>query len=247
MQMDATFLNLKIFGTLGIKNITISGNEVTISPAYIWILLICCAIVGYFAGSLNFAIIISKLKYHEDIRDYGSGNAGMTNMIRTYGTLPGIMTLLGDILKAVFSVLLAKYFFGEAGASIAALFCMLGHAFPCWYHFKGGKGVAVTAASILCIEPIVFPCVLVIFVAIVLFTRYISLGSIMGALMYPLILRAFYPHTHLGFIEEFECYPPSYAVVMLTAVVMTLLLLFLHRENMRRLLNHQENKFSLKK
>lgn len=245
--MTGSFLNIKIFGILGIKNVSITGNELSVAPGYIWLALICCAVVGYLAGTLNFAIIISKLKYHEDIRDYGSGNAGMTNMIRTYGTLPGIMTLLGDILKAVASILLAKYFFGEGGASITALFCMLGHTFPCWYGFKGGKGVAVTAAAVLCLEPIVFPFVLIIFIAIVLFTKYISLGSIMAGLMYPLILRAFYTHTHLGFIEQYQCFPPTYPIVMGVAVLMTLLLLFLHRENMRRLLNRTENKFSFKK
>ena len=105
-------------------------------------------VVPYFLGSINFGIIISKLFHGEDIREYGSGNAGMTNMLRTYGKRDAAITLIGDALKAVVAVILGRILFGISGGYVAGLTCILGHAFPCYYKFKGGKGVVVTAATI---------------------------------------------------------------------------------------------------
>lgn len=110
---------------------------------------------GYFAGSMNFAIMISKEKYGDDIRKYGSGNAGMTNMIRVYGKKAGLLTLLGDSLKTSAVVLLGRFLAGESGAYIAGLFCVLGHIAPVWYKFKGEKGLSPrqlpSLSSIRCI------------------------------------------------------------------------------------------------
>lgn len=201
---------------------------------------IVAAIAAYLIGSLNFALIISKLKYKDDIRKYGSGNAGMTNMMRTYGRAAGIFTFLGDILKGVFAVIIATLLMGEACGYIAGIGCILGHCYPVWYKFKGGKGVAVTAAMILCLEPLVFVMVLLIFIVCVAFTKYISLGSMMAALVYPLFLQSFYRVTHTV---------PNhfYIVISVCSIVITLLLLFMHRSNMKRLLDGKENKFSFKK
>ncbi len=198
-------------------------------------------IIGYLLGSLNFAIIISKLKYRDDIRKYGSGNAGMTNMMRTYGTAAGVFTLLGDLLKGVAAVMIAELLFGEATAYITGIACILGHVFPCWYGFKGGKGVAVTAAMLLALEPTVFVVLLATFILIVLITRYISLGSIMGALLYPVALSKFYPITHN------EVFGLHYVIIMICSVIIALLIVYLHRENMKRLLAGKENKFAFKK
>lgn len=109
-------------------------------------------VVPYFLGSINFGIIISKLFHGEDIREYGSGNAGMTNMLRTYGKRDAAITLIGDALKAVVAVILGRILFGISGGYVAGLTCILGHAFPCYYKFKGGKGVVVTAATIAVID-----------------------------------------------------------------------------------------------
>ena len=234
-----TLAALRAYGLLGLK---LMGGDGSLSLGFIIIGTLICAAVAYLMGGLNFAIIISKVKYHDDIRKYGSGNAGMTNMMRTYGTAAGVFTLLGDLIKAVAAVLLTELLMGEVAAHVAGLACMLGHCFPCWYGFKGGKGVAVASAMILSLEPVVFLVVLIVFLLIVMITRYISLGSIMGALMYPIVLKAFYPHTHLP-----EFYSSLYFVILICSVLTTLLILFMHRENMKRLLEGKENKFSFKK
>lgn len=195
------------------------------------------ALLGYFLGSMNFAVIISRLKFHEDIRTKGSGNAGATNMSRTYGKAAGIATLVGDILKTVLPVLLAKLLVGDAFGYLTGLMCALGHAFPCYYKFKGGKCVAVTAAVMLVMEPLAFLFLFAIFAVVVLGTKYVSLASIFTALISPVIVHNFvksrnYDESHLG-------------IVFL--MVQCLLVIFLHRGNIKRLLDGSENKFSFKK
>lgn len=234
-----TLDSIRAYGLLGLKFATEDGY---IPLNFFVIGTVIAAVIAYMMGGLNFAIIISKLKYHDDIRKYGSGNAGMTNMIRTYGRAAGIFTFLGDLLKAVIAVLATELLMGEVSAHIAGIACVLGHCFPCWYGFKGGKGVAVSAAMILCLEPVVFLVVLITFIIVVAITRYISLGSMMAALMYPITLKAFYPHTHNP-----EYYSSLYFIILICSVLTTLLILFLHRENMKRLLEGRENKFSFKK
>ncbi len=118
-----------------------------------YVIAIGIALSGYFLGSMNFAVIISRIKFHEDIRTKGSGNAGATNMSRTYGKAAGIATFLGDILKTIVPVFLARILVGDIFGYLAGLMCALGHAFPCYYKFKGGKCVAVTAAVLLIMEP----------------------------------------------------------------------------------------------
>jgi glycerol-3-phosphate acyltransferase PlsY len=118
------------------------------------LLFICAAVlcmtVSYLLGSLNFAIIISGKTYRQDIRNHGSKNAGMTNMMRTYGKKAAALTLLGDMLKAVVSCLIGYALIGQLGAYIAGLFCMIGHIFPVFYRFKGGKGVACAGMGPSC-------------------------------------------------------------------------------------------------
>ena len=206
-------------------------------PSWTWFAMIAlCCVASYLLGSINFAVIISRKKFHDDIRNHGSGNAGATNMIRTFGNKAGVMTFLGDILKAVVSVLLAWFLCGKIMAYLAGLFCSIGHAFPCYYRFKGGKTVAVTAAAALVTEPLVFLILLIVFVIMVAFTKYISLGSISAALMYPLILHNIlqvrFGHSDLRIL-----------FVFLTSA----LLIWLHRSNIKRLLNGEESKFSFKK
>ena len=204
------------------------------------------AIIAYILGRLNFAVIISKLKFKDDIRRYGSGNAGMTNMLRTYGKAAAAFTLLGDGVKAAVSVLVGMLLVGEAGAYVAGLACVIGHSFPAFYGFKGGKGIVVTAVTLLCLEPVVFLLLFVIFVLLLASTKYLSLGSIMGMLLYPILLNSLYPilnpvivngvnESQLGFV-------PAVACLLNTALVV-----WLHRENIKRLMSGTENKFSLKK
>lgn len=245
--MPITFDNLRMFGMFGLKyfSFTESGDDVLVevpSGVTVWLVLAFIGIgaIAYLLGTLNFAIILSKNIYKEDIRDFGSGNAGMTNMMRTYGRKTGIITFVLDILKAVLAVVIGWFILGEAGGFFAGLCCVLGHAFPVWYGFKGGKGVAVMAGVIFTLEPLLGLFLLLIFIAVVAFTRYISLGSIMAILMYPVLLGNVYKAVH-------HSRSPFYFVVMICAVLTTLLVLFLHRSNMKRLLEHTESKFSFKR
>ena len=193
-------------------------------------------IAAYLLGSINFAIIISGKKYKQDIRDHGSKNAGMTNMMRTYGKKAAGLTLLGDALKAVAACLVGYVLIGSLGAYIAGLFCILGHIFPIFYRFKGGKGVVTTAVAILMCNPIVFVVLFLLFVIIVLFTKYISLGSVVCVMLYPLLLDSV--------SRIFTGHPTPYVVfAMITAVVVVVK----HWGNIKRLAAGKESKFSFKK
>ena len=193
--------------------------------------LLTIALVAYLLGSINFAILISAKQYRQDIRQHGSKNAGMTNMMRTYGKKAAGLTLLGDALKAVVACLIGYAILGHLGAYLAGLFCVLGHVFPVFYRFKGGKGVVTAAVSVLMCHPLAFLILLVIFLIIVLSTRYISLGSIMCVLIYPVILTSF----------------PSGRPYGIYAVLITVVVVFKHWENIKRLRAGTESKFSFKK
>lgn len=199
---------------------------------YIISSMILVFFIAYLLGSLNFATLISRKKYKEDIREHGSGNAGMTNMMRTYGTKAAVLTLLGDALKTFIAILIGYIVMGKDGAYIAGLGAVIGHTFPLYYKFKGGKGVVTAAVTILCTDFWVGLILIVLFVAIVIATKYISLGSIMGVLIYPVILSNF---GKLSFTQLICCFG------------ITILIVFNHRSNIKRLLNGEENKFSFKK
>ena len=194
-------------------------------------------VAAYLLGSLNFAVIISRLKFGEDIRTKGSGNAGATNMSRTYGKAAGVFTLVGDIMKTVVPVLVAKLLVGDTFGYLVGLFCAIGHAFPCYYKFKGGKGVAVTAAIVLVMEPMVFLFLLVIFAVTVAATKYVSLGSIISASIMPILLNNFVAVKY-GIKGHFG---------IIFAILNAVLVVFLHRGNIKRLYEGKENKFSFKK
>ena len=223
----------------GLVTRLIAGEADEIS---LWAMIAICArgaVIAYLLGGLNFAIIISKYKFKDDIRRYGSGNAGMTNMLRTYGKAAAAFTLLGDMAKAAVSVFLGTMLAGEIGAYIAGFFCVLGHAFPCYYGFRGGKGIVVTATMLLCLEPLIFLILFAIFVLLVMSTKYLSLGSIIGMLIYPVLLNRMY-----GFLNNGA---PEGAVPAIVSVLNAVLVVWLHRENIKRLWEGKENKFSLKK
>ena len=193
------------------------------------IAVLLCAAVGYLLGSLNSAIIISRLFFRRDIRQQGSGNAGTTNMLRTYGTKYAVMTLVFDMLKGALATLLGWLLYAWVGAPIAGFFCVLGHMFPLFYRFRGGKGVATTGMIALMLDPWTFLLMLVCFVAIVAMTRYVSLASIMCAFLYPIFLRAFLP---------------SAGMVQMMGILTTVFVVYMHRENIKRLYERKESKIS---
>ncbi len=190
-----------------------------------------CMLIPYLLGSINPAIIISHFRHRRDIRNFGSGNAGTTNMLRTFGKKSALLTFLLDLAKAAVSVLLGRFLLGVDGQAIAGFFVLFGHMFPIYYRFRGGKGVACLAMVVLLISPISFLILLGVFLVIVIGTRYVSLASVIGSLLYPLILRAF---NNNGL---------NVAMAVLSAVFVA----YMHRENLKRLWNGKESKldFSL--
>ena len=198
--------------------------------------IILCVVVPYLLGSLNFAVIISKKRYHDDVRKHGSGNAGMTNMLRTHGKSAAILTLLGDILKAVVSAIIGLILMpGDGFAYVAGFCCMMGHAFPVYFKFKGGKGVAVALGTMLVLNPGVCGICLVIWILIFSFTKYVSLASITAAMLFPLI-NFFLP-----------MYFVPHPLQTIFSVVMAVFIVWLHRENIVRLAKGTENKIGAKK
>ena len=223
------------YGILGSYVFSGKATE-TIGIVLITVGIILCVVLPYLLGSMNFSIIISKRRYKADIRNFGSGNAGATNMLRTFGKTAAALTFLGDALKAFVSGIIGYAVLGQYGVYIAGLFCILGHMFPVYYKFKGGKGVVTAAISILMCNPFVFLILFVFFVIIVACTKYVSLGSIMCVLLYPVVLDR---------IEKWLNGATGAYVII--AMVMSLLVIVMHRENIVRLMHGKENKISFKK
>ncbi len=224
---------MKEIMNIGLLGNYLSKNESSV-PLFLTLFLggyLLCIIIPYLLGSMNFGILISKLFYKDDIRNFGSKNAGMTNMLRTYGKSAAALTLLGDALKAVLAVYFGRLIFGIDGGYTAGFFCITGHAFPIYYRFKGGKGVVTAAAMIAVLNPFVFLILLVIFLLLVMATKFISLGSVICIMLYPILLN--------------RVTGPNFSNII--AILIMLLVVFLHRSNIKRLLNGTESKVSFKK
>lgn len=209
----------------------------------VWIAAFLVALCAYLLGSLSFAVIVSRLCAKEDVRTHGSGNAGMTNILRTYGKGLATLTLLGDFGKGVAAVLLGRllfYLFGVADplidpAYIAGFFVLLGHLYPVFFGFHGGKGVLVSAGVILCIDPIVLLALVVIIVPFMFIVKIVSLGSILAAVLYPVLTLAVMLLRHQN---------PLFATVF--ACLIGGIVIFMHRSNIKKLLNGTEYKFGQK-
>ena len=203
--------------------------------------LICtlvCIAAGYLLGSINTAIIVSKKVYGEDIREKGSTNAGMTNMFRIYGKKGGFLTLLGDFLKTLVSVAIGYLMLGHDGAYIAGLFCILGHVFPVFYKFKGGKGVLAAAVTILLCDPVVFCLVILVFAIVLLGSKMVSMASVMSALMFPLFVDIWYRINNGG--ES-----GAAGLKMIMALLVTVVIVTKHIPNLKRIYAGQEPKITL--
>lgn len=188
-------------------------------------------IASYLLGSINTSIIYSLGNYKKDIRTQGSGNAGATNMLRSFGKMSAAVTFLGDILKAVIAIGMAWIVFRHSACltlikALIGLACVLGHCFPIFFKFQGGKGIATGAGCILMIDWRVFVVAILLFAIIVIITRYVSLGSLVGALTYP--------------VGMLICGKPI-ATVIVTAIT-SALLWWRHKENIVRLLHGEEKK-----
>ncbi len=212
-----------------------------------FVIYIVIAILAYLLGSLNFGIIISKKFRNEDVRTQGSGNAGTTNMLRSYGKGWGALTIIGDMSKVAVAILFAFALlkvtnvydlltdsFGDNTdiliKSFAGIFCVLGHIFPCFFNFKGGKGVATCGGMVFIIDWKIALILLAMFALTVFISKYVSLGSIIMAIFYPILIFIF----HKSF------------VLVIIAAVFAAIVIVAHRENIKRLLNHTENKIGKK-
>ena len=200
-----------------------------------WFPIIITVLVGYLLGNLNGAVCMSKLLAHEDVRNQGSGNAGLTNFIRNYGAASSVTVILIDAGKAVLGCLvgglmLASYGMYTEGLAIGGLAVMLGHDFPALLGFRGGKGILSGAVITFTVDWRVGLVVLGVFLVAYLLTQYVSLGSVLGALAFSVGFAVFHYHN---------------LVVMLCGVAMGLLAVFMHRGNIVRLLQGKERKTNL--
>lgn len=194
------------------------------------------AVVAYLLGSLSFGIILSKVKYKKDIRDYGSNNAGMTNTLRTFGKRAAAFVFIFDALKGTAAVLLAKYVLcfahdAQLCAYIALVFAVVGHMFPVYFKFKGGKGAATALGATTALAPLTFPLVMLPFFIVVLSSKMVSLASIISGILLPFITFGIY-----YFKGE-----PTLVPTVSTALV-AVLIVFMHRSNIRRILKGEERR-----
>ncbi|WP_087294431.1 glycerol-3-phosphate 1-O-acyltransferase PlsY [Gemmiger sp. An194] len=202
-------------------------------------------VIGYLLGSINFGVVVSKGLYHEDVRTKGSGNAGTTNILRTYGKKAAALTLAGDMTKGAVAVWLCHWGVaaltgadvnGVYAGYLAAIGAVCGHLWPIWFGFKGGKGIAVAAGAILASEPVVLLALLVVFFAIALATRIVSLASVTVAILYPILTLLWSWYTQRSLLFTGVC-----------TVLMAVLVVWMHRANIQRLLNGTEYRFGEKK
>ena len=206
-----------------------------------------CLVIGYICGLFQTGYIYGKL-HHIDIRQHGSGNAGTTNALRTLGWKAGVITFLGDCLKCVFAVFVSWLLFGKSHERMFELLAMyagvgavLGHNFPFYLQFKGGKGIAATAGILLAVNPKVAIVAYLTFIVIVVATRYVSLGSIILVIMFAIgmVVQGEIFGTTLTVPERYELYALS--------IFLTILAIYKHKENIKRLLHGTENKLSFSK
>ena len=203
---------------------------------------ILSAAAAYLLGSVSFAIVVSKSLYHQDVRQFGSGNAGMTNILRTYGKKAAALTLAGDFLKGVTAVLISRLIFAAMGvtlfdgAYVGGLFAILGHLYPVYFGFRGGKGILTSIGIIAVINPLVFLGLLIIGLPLIFLTKIVSVGSLAGAVCYPF----------LTLLVDFWQGGVSWLDFSFSLVI-ALLVIWMHRSNIKRLLNGTENRFGSKK
>ena len=209
------------------------------------LIAVVSALQAYLLGSIDTGILISKFVYHDDVRKHGSGAAGMTNMLRTFGKKAAAMTAAGDVLKGALAVCIGRWLFGLLPADttvspylavyLAAIFAVLGHLYPLYFGFKGGKGVLVAGGAILAIQPVLLPFLAAIFLVCLIPTGMVSLGSVVMAALYP-VLTIIY-----GVLN-------GYAGIDLTICAigsgfMSGMVIYMHRANIQRIREGKEYRF----
>ena len=206
---------------------------------------IIIAIIAYLIGSINFSIIISKRMAGFDVREKGSGNAGTTNMLRSVGVKAAAITLLCDILKGVVVILIAILIGNIVDGlddallvQLAGIFVIIGHTFPIFFGFKGGKGIATSLGVLLMINWQIGLICLVFALILMVITRMVSVGSIAAAILFPVLVI---------FIGQNYIVPVNNWSYLIFSIIVAVLVLFNHRENLKRIFTGKENKISFKK
>lgn len=194
--------------------------------------IILCLIFGYSFGCFSTGFFVGKMN-KVDIRKYGSGNVGATNTLRTMGAKAGAITLVGDCIKAVAAILIIKLviFRGDAALDLLSIYTglgvVIGHNYPFWLKFKGGKGMAATGGAMATIDPLIIPVGLPVFVLAIAITKYVSVGSLAISILFPIWVAIRFP----GNIH-----------MLLVAFAFTVLAFIRHQSNIKRLLAGTENK-----
>ena len=201
---------------------------------FLWILII---VLGYALGNLNGALLISKILIHDDVRTHGSGNAGLTNFFRTYGGFLSLLVIVIDVGKTVAACLIAQALLGPYGFAmeakmVAGVVAILGHSYPAASQFKGGKGILSGAALAACLDWRVFAIIFSIFLLVVIFTRYVSLGSVLAGAAFSVAFCILYWGNWV--ICGLAVFAGAFVIVR-------------HRANIGRLIHHNESKLSFHK
>lgn len=196
-------------------------------------------VLAYLLGSIPMGWILAKLMFKTDIRAKGSGNIGATNALRQFGTKVGVLVLILDMIKGIVAVLLAKSLLGldNVMVPVCGLIAILGHIYPVWLGFKGGKGVATAAGVGLALAPLSIPLALAVFILVVYKTRYVSLGSIIAAIVWGLSLIYF----------AYQSAMANWGIMAAVVVVVVAVIIGKHKQNIQRLRNGTENKISFTK
>ena len=185
-------------------------------------------VAGYLLGSISTGVVLSRLFAKTDIRSQGSGNAGTTNMLRVLGRKMALLTFIGDMLKGIIAVFIGKWLIGgELGGLLGVVGAVLGHYYPLYFGFKGGKGIATSFGSLLFVFPVQALLAFAVFLILVAVTHYVSVGSIAAAITLPLLIV----------ISRFQ--EPTLWII---TVCIGASVVWRHRANIKRLMNHTENK-----
>lgn len=217
----------------------------------VFLSIVAAAGLGYFLGSINFSIIVVRMMTGRDIRDMGSRNAGLTNTLRCAGKSCALLTLIGDLAKGIIAVALARGLCHLLHAGlmpgndthyigyVAGFFAIIGHVFPLYYGFKGGKGVLVGAASFLAVDFKVFFALIAIFAVILALSKYVSLASMISTAYCPLATLL------MSWIVN-DCTFGRSLIYTLLSLPMAAMVIWMHRTNIQRLMEGNENKFSFR-
>jgi acyl phosphate:glycerol-3-phosphate acyltransferase len=190
-----------------------------------------CTVIGYILGCFSTAYIVGRVFGNLDIHEHGSGNVGTTNIMRTLGIKAGIITFIGDAFKGVLAVWIGQWIGHEIGGYICGIAAVIGHTWPIFLKFKGGKGIATSLGTILALQPIIALIMLIVAIGLIALTRYVSLASVGGALAFPII----------SIITKWDNKP-----LIVFSLLLGFMAVYKHKENIKRLIQGKENKFGIK-